>query len=116
MGSTTDYHIGKIVVNTLRGVSTKVEQGEFLSIAEHSGSGKTTLLNLIGCLDKTTSGEITIDNEAVSGKSKKELAFFKRDKLGFVFQTFNLIPVLTAYENVSFALALIKKPSICSLR
>jgi putative ABC transport system ATP-binding protein len=102
-----DYTVGQTVVHALRGVSMEIEKGEFLSIAGPSGSGKTTLLNLIGCLDKATKGEIYIAEEAVSSKNKKELALLRRQRLGFVFQSFNLIPVLTAYENVSFALSLL---------
>ena len=102
-----EYHIGQTVVQALKGVSLEVQGGEFLSIAGPSGSGKTTLLNLIGCLDKPTSGEISIDGEAIGGRDKKQLAYLRREKLGFVFQTFNLIPVLTAFENVSFALSLL---------
>lgn len=105
---TKDYHVGKIEVNALRGVSLEIDKGEFISIAGPSGSGKTTLLNLIGCLDVATSGEILIDNEPLSGKTRNERACFRREKLGFVFQSFNLIPVLTAYENVSFVLSLLK--------
>ncbi|MBN2535954.1 MAG: ABC transporter ATP-binding protein [Spirochaetales bacterium] len=101
------YHVGKVDVHALRGVNLTVDKGEFLAIAGPSGSGKTTLLNLIGCLDISTTGEIYINDEAVSGKTKDELALFRRQNLGFVFQTFNLIPVLTAYENVSFALSLL---------
>jgi putative ABC transport system ATP-binding protein len=102
-----DYTVGQTVVHALRGVSLAIEKGEFLSIAGPSGSGKTTLLNLIGCLDKATSGEIYIAEEAVSSKNKKELALLRRQRLGFVFQSFNLIPVLNAFENVSFALSLL---------
>ena len=102
-----DYTVGQTKVHALRGVSLSIEKGEFLSIAGPSGSGKTTLLNLIGCLDKATSGEIYIADEAVSGKNKKELALLRRQRLGFVFQSINLIPVLNAYENVSFALSLL---------
>ena len=102
-----DYTVGQAKVHALRGVSLAIEKGEFLSIAGPSGSGKTTLLNLIGCLDKATSGEIYIAEEAVSSKNKKELALLRRQRLGFVFQSFNLIPVLSAYENVSFALSLL---------
>jgi putative ABC transport system ATP-binding protein len=104
---TKDYTVGQTVVHALRGVSLSIEKGEFLSIAGPSGSGKTTLLNLIGCLDKATTGEIYIVGEAVSSQSKKELALLRRRRLGFVFQSFNLIPVLSAYENVSFALSLL---------
>ena len=104
---TKDYTVGQTKVHALRGVSLEIDKGEFLSIAGPSGSGKTTLLNLIGCLDKATTGEIYIAEEAVSSKSKKELALLRRRRLGFVFQSFNLIPVLSAYENVSFALSLL---------
>jgi len=102
-----DYRVGETVVHALRGLSLEVERGEFLSIAGPSGSGKSTLLNLIGCLDTATSGEIYICGQAVSGRSKKELALFRRERIGFVFQSFNLIPVLSAYENVSFVLSLL---------
>ena len=104
---TKEYRTDHTAVHALRGVSLQIQAGEFLSIAGPSGSGKTTLLNLIGCLDVPSSGEITVDGEPVSGKSRVELATLRRHKLGFVFQTFNLIPVLTAYENVSFALSLL---------
>jgi putative ABC transport system ATP-binding protein len=106
-----DYKVGKVVVNALRGVSLSIGEGEFMSIAGPSGSGKTTLLNLIGCLDTATSGEIYLDGQPVSGKSKNELALLRREKLGFVFQSFNLIPVLTALENVSFTLSLLNLDS-----
>jgi putative ABC transport system ATP-binding protein len=102
-----NYRAGDTVVKALRGVSLEIDQGEFLSIAGPSGSGKTTLLNLIGCIDRADSGDILINGQAVSEKDKKELALFRRRNLGFVFQTFNLIPVLTAYENVAFALSLL---------
>jgi putative ABC transport system ATP-binding protein len=102
-----DYVSGETTVHALRGVSLEIGEGEFLSIAGPSGSGKTTLLNLIGCLDTPNSGEVIFDGEPVSGKSKLELAMLRRKKIGFVFQSFNLIPVLTAFENVSFALSLL---------
>jgi putative ABC transport system ATP-binding protein len=104
---TKEYRTDHTAVHALRGVSLEVQAGEFLAIAGPSGSGKTTLLNLLGCLDVPSSGEIWIEGEAVSGKSRTELATLRRRKLGFVFQTFNLIPVLSAYENVSFALSLL---------
>lgn len=102
-----NYQDGETTVHALRGVTLTIDDGEFLSIAGPSGSGKTTLLNLIGCLDQVDSGEILIDREPVSKKDRKELAFLRRQKIGFVFQSFNLIPVLTAFENVSFALSLL---------
>ncbi|MCX7029810.1 MAG: ABC transporter ATP-binding protein [Spirochaetes bacterium] len=101
------YATGESVVHALRGVSLEVAQGEFLSIAGPSGSGKTTLLNLVGCIDAADSGEITIGGTRVSSMKRDELAMFRRRNLGFVFQTFNLIPVLSASENVSFTLSLL---------
>jgi len=98
------YRLGKLAVTALSEVSLTVAAGEFLAIAGPSGSGKTTLLNLIGCLDTPTSGEVEIDGERVSRLSPGQRADLRARKLGFVFQTFNLIPVLTAYENVEYAL------------
>lgn len=95
-----DYYINKLVVNALRGVNVTFNQGEFTAIVGPSGSGKSTLLHLIGCLDEPTEGEIFIDNENTSKLSKNELSFIRREKIGFIFQAYNLIPVLTAIENV----------------
>ena len=103
------YRSGSNEVAALRGVSLEVERGEFLAVAGPSGSGKSTLLNLIGCLDAATGGEVLIDGRPVSGLDRKQLALFRRRHLGFVFQSFNLIPVLTAYENVSLAMSLITR-------
>jgi putative ABC transport system ATP-binding protein len=91
-------------VRALDGASLRVERGEFLAIAGPSGSGKSTLLNLIGCIDKPTSGRIVLDGKDTSGLSPTQLSTFRREKIGFVFQTFNLIPVFTARENVEFPL------------
>ncbi len=107
-GITKTYQQGEIVVHALREVDLTVEQGEFTSIAGPSGSGKTTLLNLIGCLDKPSKGEIYLDGQETGKLSKKELAMMRRNNLGFIFQNYNLIPVLTVYENVEFALRLLK--------
>lgn len=101
------YITGEVPVHALKGVTIEIDAGEFISIAGPSGSGKTTLLNLVGALDKPDDGEIVIDGARIADMSKDELALFRREKLGFVFQTFNLIPVLTASENVSFALSLL---------
>ena len=98
------YRLGTLTVTALAGVSLTVEAGEFLAVAGPSGSGKTTLLNLIGCLDTPTSGEIEIDGERVSALSQGQRADLRARKLGFIFQTFNLIPVLTAWENVEYPL------------
>ena len=98
------YRLGKVGVTALDDVSFTVATSEFVAIAGPSGSGKTTLLNLIGCLDTPTAGEILIDGEPVSALSAGARADLRARKLGFVFQTFNLIPVLTAWENVEYPL------------
>ncbi len=102
-----DYVSGKTTVAALRGVSLQIKQGEFLSVAGPSGSGKTTLLNIIGCIDKPTSGALSINGQEVAGLNKKQSAELRRHAIGFVFQSFNLIPVLTAYENVAISLTLL---------
>ena len=100
------YQQGKIEVPALRGVDLIVEEGEFTAIFGPSGSGKTTLLNMIGCLDTPTEGEVSLSGKKVSDLSRKALAMVRRFNIGFVFQAYNLIPVLTAYENVEFAIRL----------
>ena len=105
------YQQGKIEVPALRGIDMEIESGEFTTIFGPSGSGKTTLLNMIGCLDKSTAGEIIFDGHSINDLKNKELAEIRRYNLGFVFQSYNLIPVLTAFENVEFAIRLIDKHS-----
>jgi len=104
------YITGDVEVKALKGVSLDIKKGEFISIAGPSGSGKTTLLNLIGCIDILDGGKIIIDDKEVSSMSKDDKAHFRRETLGFIFQSYNLIPVLTAYENVAFALNLLDVP------
>jgi len=99
-----DYRMGEQVVRALDGVSLAIEEGVFLAIAGPSGSGKSTLLNLIGCIDTPTSGSIVIDGRDVSGHSPDELAELRARTIGFIFQTFNLLPVLSAEENVEYPL------------
>jgi len=99
-----EYQLGDEVVHALRNISLSVEQGVFLAIAGPSGSGKSTLLNLIGCIDSPTSGRILIDQRDVSGLAPDQLAEVRARTIGFVFQTFNLFPVLTAAENVEYPL------------
>ena len=100
------YQIGDVKTDALRGVNLTVDKGEFTAIAGPSGSGKSTLLHLMGDLDKPTSGEIYLNGQRVDHLSKKEGAAMRLDKLGFVFQAYNLIPVLTALENAAFVLEL----------
>ncbi len=101
------YKLGKIEVPALRGIDLAVEEGEFTTVFGPSGSGKTTLLNMIGCLDTPTEGDIHLNSNKISELSKKELAMTRRHNIGFIFQSYNLIPVLTAFENIEFAIRLI---------
>ena len=102
-----DYRSGETVVHALRNISVNIEAGEFTAIAGPYGSGKTTLLNIIGCIDSLNSGNVSIGDKEVSTMSKPEKSFFRRENLGFIFQSYNLIPVLTAFENVAFPLNLL---------
>jgi len=97
---TKDYNLGKTVVNALRGISLDIDDGEFLCISGPSGCGKSTLLNLIGCLDKPTTGKVLLDGEDLGRLNKNQLAEIRNRKIGFIFQSFNLIPVLNVYENI----------------
>lgn len=101
------YTAGDTKVKALRGVSLDIQDGEFMSIAGPSGSGKTTLLNIVGCIDGADEGEVIIAGESVMNLDRNEQAAFRRDNLGFVFQSYNLIPVLTAFENVALSLNLL---------
>ena len=105
-GITKIYNTNGIAFPALGGVSFGVESGEFLSLAGPSGSGKTTILNIIGCLDSPTDGSYMLDGQDISQKKRNELADIRRHNIGFIFQTFNLIPILTAFENVEFPLTL----------
>lgn len=102
------YDTGFQKVQALRRVSLEIARGDFLALAGPSGSGKTTLLNLIGCLDSITGGEITLDGMPLAGLDAKRRNFVRQQKIGFIFQSYNLIPVLTAKENVELALQLFR--------
>ncbi len=98
------YRQGSVDIHALRDLSMDVEAGEFTVICGPSGSGKTTMLNLIGALDSATSGSIVLEGRELGGLNKKELSELRRDRIGFVFQAYNLMPVLTAYENAEMVL------------
>jgi putative ABC transport system ATP-binding protein len=97
---------GELMVHALREVDLDIMPGDFATLAGPSGSGKTTLLNMIGALDKPTTGEVVIEGQSLSGMSKSDLSVLRLHKIGFVFQAYNLIPVLSAQENIEFVLEL----------
>ncbi|MCI0695420.1 ABC transporter ATP-binding protein [candidate division KSB1 bacterium] len=103
------YHTGEVPVTALKGIDLEIGKQAFVSFIGPSGSGKSTLLNLIGALDKPTAGSITINSANLGALSRKDAANFRGETLGFVFQNFNLIPVLTVYENVEYPLLMIKR-------
>ncbi len=98
------YRQGSVDIHALRGLSLDIEPGEFTAICGPSGSGKTTTLNLVGALDSMTSGSIVLDGQELGSLNKKQLSALRRDRIGFVFQAYNLMPVLTAYENAEMVL------------
>jgi len=100
-GVTKDFDLGKIVVQVLKGIDLEITEGRYLSIMGPSGSGKSTLFNMIGGLDKPTSGKVFIDEVDIAQLDAYELAWLRCRKIGYIFQTFNLIPVMTALENVT---------------
>lgn len=98
------YGIGDISVNALNGIDFTIVEGEYVSIIGPSGSGKSTLMNILGCLDKATEGEYILDNHPIQNLSQKELAVIRNKKIGFVFQSYNLLPKLTALRNVELSM------------
>lgn len=102
------YQTDTVAVQALKGISLTLESGKFISFIGPSGSGKTTLLNLMGCLDKPTEGKVTLAGEPIGGMNRKEAALFRGAHIGFIFQSFNLIPVLTVYENVEYPLIMVR--------
>ncbi|MCC6807445.1 MAG: ABC transporter ATP-binding protein [Deltaproteobacteria bacterium] len=101
-GIKKEYDLGKTKVIALKGVDLEVQKGEFTVVMGPSGSGKTTLLNIIGCLDRQTSGRYDLEDKEVVGKDFDDLAAIRNEKIGFIFQMFNLIPVLDVIENIEF--------------
>lgn len=104
------YQTGSVDVYALQGVDFHLEKGELTVILGQSGAGKTTLLNILGGMDKLTSGQVFLDGKEISGLKDRELALYRRLDVGFVFQFYNLIPNLTSYENIEMASALVKNP------
>ena len=103
-----EYRTGEITVQALKGVSFDIEPASFVSFVGPSGSGKTTLLNLIGCLDKPTEGTLKVADTDISVMDRKESAAFRGNHIGFIFQDFNLMPVLTVYENIEYPLLMVQ--------
>jgi putative ABC transport system ATP-binding protein len=104
------YQDNGVPVHAIKGIDLKIGKGEFLVIAGPSGSGKTTLLNLLGALDKPTEGKVFFEDEDLTKKDKNQLSWIRLHKLGFIFQAYNLIPVLSALENIEFSMMLLGIP------
>ena len=107
-GLSKDYRVGELAVPAIRGVDFTIDTGSFVCFVGPSGSGKTTLLNMIGCLDRPTAGRLVVLDTDVAELDRRQAAAFRGEHIGFVFQDFNLIPVLTAYENVEFPLIMVQ--------
>jgi putative ABC transport system ATP-binding protein len=107
-GISKDYRTEEVTVQALRGLNFEIEPASFVSFVGPSGSGKTTLLNLIGCLDKPTAGRLTVAGTDVGMLDRKGSAAFRGKHLGFIFQDFNMIPVLTVYENIEYPLIMVQ--------
>ena len=115
-GVTKEYALGKTTVHALRGIDLDVEEGDLMTIMGPSGSGKTTLLNIIGCIDRATAGSVTVHGDEVTALNDRKITDLRLHRIGFIFQTFNLIPVLSALENVEFPLLLKRKESRAEIR
>ena len=103
-----EYRVGEVVVSALQGISLEIDEKAFVSVIGPSGSGKTTLLNLIGCLDKPTQGLIRVAGIDLTTLNRKQAAAFRGKHMGFIFQDFNLLPVLTVYENIEYPLLMVQ--------
>lgn len=115
-GLKKEYALGTTAVHALRGIDLDIEKGDFLSIVGPSGSGKTTLLNIIGCIDFATSGSVRVGGREITSLSDRQITDLRLHKIGFIFQTFNLIPVLNAVENVEFPLLLMNHRTRAEIR
>lgn len=111
-----DYPLGNTTVHAVRGVSLSIAEGDLIGVVGPSGSGKTTLLNVIGCIDGATSGSVKVGGVEITELNDKQITNIRLHKIGFIFQTFNLIPVLNVIENVEFPLLLMKKQSKTEIR
>ncbi len=105
------YRAGEIDLEVIKDFSLEINEGEFVSLVGPSGSGKSTVLNMLGCLDTPTSGEIIIDGVSTKAMSRTQRANFRGENIGFIFQSFNLIPVLSVYENIEYPLIMIQNLS-----
>jgi putative ABC transport system ATP-binding protein len=115
-GLKKNYPLGNTTVHALRGIDLSIEKGDFMSIVGPSGSGKTTLLNVIGCIDHATEGSVWVSEKEITKLDDRQITDMRLHHIGFIFQTFNLIPVLDAMENVEFPLLLMKKHSKTEIR
>ncbi|MFP4417208.1 MAG: ABC transporter ATP-binding protein [Chitinivibrionales bacterium] len=115
-GLKKNYPLDKTTVHALRGIDLNIVKGDLLSIVGPSGSGKTTLLNVIGCIDKATEGSVKVAEQEVTSLTDRQITNLRLHRIGFIFQTFNLIPVLTALENVEFPLLLAGKSRKAKVR
>ncbi len=104
------YRIGEVEVTAAAGINLTIEEGEFAAVVGPSGAGKSTVLNILGGMDTPTAGQVIVDGQVISGYSQKELTTYRRNDIGFVFQFYNLVPNLTALENVELALQICRQP------
>ena len=104
------YHMGEVDIMAAAGIDFEIQKGEFAVVVGPSGAGKTTVLNILGGMDTATEGEVLVDGQNIASYSQRQLTAYRRDDIGFVFQFYNLIPNLTALENVELALQICKDP------
>lgn len=104
------YHMGEVEIRAVDGIDFSIDKGEFVVVVGPSGAGKTTVLNILGGMDKASGGEVLVDGNDIAGYSQKQLTGYRRNDIGFVFQFYNLVPNLTALENVELALQISKNP------